>query len=424
MGVTLGTGVTTDIIVAAKDGTDPDGVYRWKWNGSAWPQPEASTLETTDSFVALEKRAPSGATYMGFVTFDAGAGTGDIYFSRVHLSDTQTTFTVAANSDDATEGYNTSGPVPGYMWLNGQYDRNRATTDPTLIRDDGVRFANITVPAGATITGAWFEALFYATATDDIDCTIYANAVDSASTFTTTTFDITSGRARTTAGIPWQKDGLAGAGSSWSGLHVLEPVQEVVQQVRLGKRQCPRPALHPKPEPVGEKNAIWSPRVHRQRILRVDLTYTILGVDASASHIRPDHGPVARRRHPEQRQPVPLSAHQRSAKRAPRSARSSSSSQGSRAYTPTTSPTSASTTALRTLPPAARRASRVRRAPSRSPAGCFRPAPLPGITRWSPTSAHSSRTRRSRSRWARATSPSTGSLPGKRKHPEQCDAHR
>ena len=220
MGVTLGTGVTTDIIIAARDGTDPDAVYRWKWNGSAWALPAASTLETTDSFVALEKRAPSGATSMGFVTFDAGASTGDLYFSRVRFSDTQTQFTVAANSDDATEGYNTTGPVEGYMWLNGTYDRNRATTDPTLIRDDGVRFANVTVPAGATVTGAWFEAYFYddnggdglPPLNDDIDCTVYAHDTDNSSTFTTTTFNITDTgqRPRTSASVPWQKDGLAG----------------------------------------------------------------------------------------------------------------------------------------------------------------------------------------------------------------------
>ena len=292
VGVTLGTGVTTDIIVAARDGTDPDAVYRWKWNGSAWALPAASTLETTDSFVALEKRAPSGSTSMGFVTFDAGVSTGDLYFSRVRFSDTQTQFTVAANSDDATEGYNTTGPVEGYMWLNGAYDRNRATTDPTLIRDDGVRFANVTVPAGATVTGAWFEAYFYddnggdglPPLNDDIDCTVYAHDTDNSSTFTTTTFNITDTgqRPRTSASVPWQKDGLAGdvaGAAAWAGLHVLEPVQEVASRSGWASGNAITLLFIRNPSPSATKSAIWRSRDNGSNYPKLTITYTTLGVE-------------------------------------------------------------------------------------------------------------------------------------------------
>jgi hypothetical protein len=83
VGVKLGGGaaVTDDIIIAPDNGADPDDVHYWKWDGSAWWQPESDTTEDTDSFVSLEKKAPAGKTDMGYITFDAT--TGDLLFYRI-----------------------------------------------------------------------------------------------------------------------------------------------------------------------------------------------------------------------------------------------------------------------------------------------------------------------------------------------------
>ncbi len=83
VGVKLGggAGVTDDIIISPDNGTDPDDVYYWKWDGSAWWQPESDTTKDSDSFVSLEKKAPAGKTDMGYLTFDSA--TGDLLFHRI-----------------------------------------------------------------------------------------------------------------------------------------------------------------------------------------------------------------------------------------------------------------------------------------------------------------------------------------------------
>lgn len=64
----------------------------------------------------------------------------------------------------------------------------------------GARFLNVTIPQGATINTA--TTTTRVTLTGDLDVTIFAQAIDDAGTFTTTTSDISS-RTRTTASVEW-----------------------------------------------------------------------------------------------------------------------------------------------------------------------------------------------------------------------------
>jgi hypothetical protein len=71
VGVRLGAGMTTDVIIAPTDTADPDDLYYWTWNGSAWNQPETDAGNDTDSFVSLEKAAPASTGDMGYLYFDS-----------------------------------------------------------------------------------------------------------------------------------------------------------------------------------------------------------------------------------------------------------------------------------------------------------------------------------------------------------------
>jgi hypothetical protein len=87
IGARLGRSGVGHVIISPADTADPDDIYYWIWNGSAWTQPETDATEDTDSFVSVEKTVPSIAGDIGYLFFDAGATTGDIYFSRILLDD-------------------------------------------------------------------------------------------------------------------------------------------------------------------------------------------------------------------------------------------------------------------------------------------------------------------------------------------------
>lgn len=69
VGVKWGTGVTDDLVVASRAGSSNVGVYYLKWSGSAWGQPETNTGETSDGFVSVEKKSPSGRTNTGYLMY-------------------------------------------------------------------------------------------------------------------------------------------------------------------------------------------------------------------------------------------------------------------------------------------------------------------------------------------------------------------
>ena len=81
VGAKLGTNVADDVILAAANGTDPDAVSRWTWDGWDWPGSETSSGEATSNLVSVEKRAPAGQTDMGYLVFDAATST--LGFARI-----------------------------------------------------------------------------------------------------------------------------------------------------------------------------------------------------------------------------------------------------------------------------------------------------------------------------------------------------
>ena len=104
-----------------------------------------------------------------------------------------TTFntSIAASSDDAQQIDSTvtlTGNTVGLYWTGYHV---------------GLRFTNVTIPAGATVTNAHIT-LTVPGAGDDTpgELTIAANDVDDAATFTTASNNI-SGRAKTTASVSW-----------------------------------------------------------------------------------------------------------------------------------------------------------------------------------------------------------------------------
>lgn len=155
-------------------------------------------------------------------------------YTRTHTADALKTvgttevtniYYVSASADDAWE--NLGGTVSITATGNGD--------GPTFDRDNhiGLRFPNVTIPQGTTITAAYlrFPQLFNYSGFSNILGQVHAQNVDNASQFTTTSNDV-SGRARTTAFInnpgadanPWT------TGNTNRGLAVTTLVQEVVNR--------------------------------------------------------------------------------------------------------------------------------------------------------------------------------------------------
>lgn len=89
VGGRLGKSGVGQVIISPANTADPDDLYYWIWDGSVWLQPETDVTEDTDSFVSLEKTVPGTAGDIGYLHFDAGATTGDIFFSRIQLDPNQ-----------------------------------------------------------------------------------------------------------------------------------------------------------------------------------------------------------------------------------------------------------------------------------------------------------------------------------------------
>ena len=105
------------------------------------------------------------------------------------------TASVAAASDDAEENTSTGGVTVSSPDLE-------MVTDGTALQTVGIRFTNLAIPQGATITDARIE--FYADLSESgtTNLTFYGQKADNATTFTTATSNISS-RAKTTAFVAW-----------------------------------------------------------------------------------------------------------------------------------------------------------------------------------------------------------------------------
>lgn len=113
------------------------------------------------------------------------------------------TWTVGASSDDAQQ-------VGTTMTLTGTTIGSDldATSDWA-----GMRWTNVTIPAGATITSAVLNVVPTSATQDEPLVTIYFENADNCGTFTTTASDI-SNRSLTT-GVSWSNTNLGANGSTY-----------------------------------------------------------------------------------------------------------------------------------------------------------------------------------------------------------------
>jgi hypothetical protein len=126
---------------------------------------------------------------------------------------------ISASTDDATQGSSSN-----TMYLT---DTTLNTQGGSAQRWWGLRFQNVTVPQGATITSAsvTFRAPSATSATPVMD--IYGEALDNAPTFTTTSSNI-SNRSRTAA-VVWNMTAWT-AGSDYTTPDLTTPVQAIVNR--------------------------------------------------------------------------------------------------------------------------------------------------------------------------------------------------
>ncbi|MCL6296699.1 hypothetical protein [Jejuia spongiicola] len=140
---------------------------------------------------------------------------------------------IESESDDAEEGIN--GNSPGNIDLESsdiEFGEVEGSTRGTEII--GLRFNKISIPKGATITSASIQF----TVDEDVDnpadvvMTIFGEAVDNATTFTSTDFDI-SNRILTTASVDWNIPVWATvgeAGASQKTTDIKSVIQEIVNR--------------------------------------------------------------------------------------------------------------------------------------------------------------------------------------------------
>ncbi len=110
---------------------------------------------------------------------------------------TQISVRVNASSDDAEE-----------QTSNGSMDLSSSDmelgADGSTAQWVGMRFSNISIPQGATITSAYIEFEVDETDSGSTNVTIWGEDIDDAPTFTSSTFNITS-RTTTTASVLWKE---------------------------------------------------------------------------------------------------------------------------------------------------------------------------------------------------------------------------
>ena len=127
---------------------------------------------------------------------------------------------IAQSSDDAQES-------AGTVVINGTTNGNDldATTDWV-----GLRFIVPSIASGDTINVAYLTVQPTASASDEPDVTIFCEAADNPSTFSTAASNI-SGRSRTTASVNWASTDLGANGSTdFNTASLVSPVQEVINR--------------------------------------------------------------------------------------------------------------------------------------------------------------------------------------------------
>ncbi|WP_095045564.1 hypothetical protein [Candidatus Promineifilum breve] len=120
--------------------------------------------------------------------------------------------TISASGDDARE---TGGSV-NLTGANVTFQANN--------HYGGLRFVNVTIPAGSTINSAGLTVILPSASFDDPDLTIWGQDSDDAATFTTTANDV-SGRTATTATTLWT------AGNIGTGAKTSPSLAGIIQEI-------------------------------------------------------------------------------------------------------------------------------------------------------------------------------------------------
>ncbi|MCA9240645.1 MAG: LamG domain-containing protein [Planctomycetales bacterium] len=133
------------------------------------------------------------------------------------LAQTNATFTVSLNSDDADQDASS-----GQMWVGDGYS--------WLDNYCGARFQNVTIPAGATITSATLELFSYGSGTASFSVTVKLQDADNPTTFTTSNYNLSS-RPVTTAQSSWTTGSVSySQGQAFTSPNFSSAVQEVVDR--------------------------------------------------------------------------------------------------------------------------------------------------------------------------------------------------
>lgn len=190
--------------------TTADGAYHWQKMDASFPSPAGE-------YPFIVRAAEDGVRWdrIAFTT-DAGFVPDDTPITRVDVR-------VAAGSDDAEES------STGSVSL-GSSDLELVTD--ASVQTIGIRFPGLAIPPGAVIRSAAVQFQVDEATADATTLTIQAQADDDASTFTTTSADISS-RPRTTARVSWIPPawttvGAAGVEQRTADLAVV--IQEIVNR--------------------------------------------------------------------------------------------------------------------------------------------------------------------------------------------------
>lgn len=129
---------------------------------------------------------------------------------------------IAASTDDAEEARTAT----TMSLTSGDYE---ISADGGVAQHFGLRFLNLTIPAGATIQSAYFRFTANTTiSAGTVNIDIYGNDVDDATTFTTTNGDIST-RTRTTATVVFTV-GACAPNTIYSTGDVKTIIQEIVDR--------------------------------------------------------------------------------------------------------------------------------------------------------------------------------------------------
>lgn len=222
-----------DLFAAFDDFEDPDPALTYTIENNT--DPSLFTSTTIDGV-------------LGTLTLDfapATNGTADI---TVRATDTgtpplfvETTFTVnvtpvnpndpiiievrvSASSDDAEER-----PSGGMRLTSSDLE---LTEDKARQQTVGMRFTGLSIPPGASIQNAYIQFQTDETGSDPTSLTIYAEAVDNATTFIDTRYDISS-RTTTNASTPWSPlpwNTKSEAGPDQQTPNIATVIQEIVNR--------------------------------------------------------------------------------------------------------------------------------------------------------------------------------------------------